>query len=303
MGLALGIDYSLFIVSRLREERHQRRVDARGDPASSPAPPPARSSSAACAFALAMLGMFLMPDAMLRSLARGRDRRRLVSIVVALTLPSRAADGPRRPRRAPARPVDREARRRAPPARRAASGAAPSARSSAARASALIARRARCCSPLASPVLGLKLGASGPQSLPDSTVGKQGLIALERDFPTGATTPVDIVVDGRPPTPASSAGVAAPARASWRGDRDFAARAHDHPARPGDHRLSLPLTADAASERATSGDRPAARRDVPRRLRRRAGRGPGRRHPGREPRLLRDGQQLAAARHRLRARR
>ena len=32
MGLALGIDYSLFIVSRLREERHRGSRHARGDP-------------------------------------------------------------------------------------------------------------------------------------------------------------------------------------------------------------------------------------------------------------------------------
>ena len=43
------------------------------------------------------------------------------------------------------------------------------------------------------PVLGLKLGASGPSSLPDDAPGKQGLIALERDFATGATEPVEIV--------------------------------------------------------------------------------------------------------------
>ena len=28
-------------------------------------------------------------------------------------------------------------------------------------------------------------------------MGKQGLIALERDFPTGATQPVEVVVDSR----------------------------------------------------------------------------------------------------------
>jgi RND superfamily putative drug exporter len=38
------------------------------------------------------------------------------------------------------------------------------------------------------PLLSLKLGASGPSSLPDESVAKQGLIALERDFPAGRRT-------------------------------------------------------------------------------------------------------------------
>ncbi len=49
---------------------------------------------------------------------------------------------------------------------------------------------------VATPVLDLKIGQSGPEALPNDTVGKQGLIALERDFPAGATTPVKVVVDG-----------------------------------------------------------------------------------------------------------
>ena len=53
----------------------------------------------------------------------------------------------------------------------------------------------------AAPLLGLKIGASGASSLPNTTVAKQGLIALQRDFPTGATDPVSIVVDARPGTP------------------------------------------------------------------------------------------------------
>ncbi len=84
MGLALGIDYSLFIVSRLREERHQG--------ASTPEAilTVAQTATRAVvfsgiAFVLAMLGMFLMPDTTLRSLAVGAIAVALVSIVVALT--------------------------------------------------------------------------------------------------------------------------------------------------------------------------------------------------------------------------
>jgi MMPL family protein len=70
MGLALGIDYSLFIVSRLREERHHgaSHRDAILNVANTATRAVVFSG---CAFVLAMLGMFLMPDATLRSLAVG----------------------------------------------------------------------------------------------------------------------------------------------------------------------------------------------------------------------------------------
>ena len=42
---------------------------------------------------------------------------------------------------------------------------------------------------LAAPVLGLRIGAAGTSSLPNDTVAKQGLLALQRDFPRGATDP------------------------------------------------------------------------------------------------------------------
>ena len=47
MGLALGIDYSLFVVSRYREER------ARGRASSTRSPPPARPRAEPCSSAAA----------------------------------------------------------------------------------------------------------------------------------------------------------------------------------------------------------------------------------------------------------
>src|SRR5204863_7156316 len=84
----------------------------------------------------------------------------------------------------------------------------------------------------AAPLLGLKIGASGPSSLPDSTVAKQGLIALQRDFPTGATQPVNIVVDAPPHTPWVRPGLA---RLGGRlqSDRAFAGRAATSQSVPG----------------------------------------------------------------------
>jgi RND superfamily putative drug exporter len=248
MGLALGIDYSLFIVSRLREERHHG-ASTRAAIMTVAGTATRAVVFSGVAFVLAMLGMFLMPDSTLRSLAVGAIAVALVSILVALTFH-------------PALLMvlgDRVDRLRVPwIGKRIADSMGEEGRfwGGAVRAvvghpglSATIA----CALLLAAavPVLGLKLGASGPQSLPDSTVAKQGLIALERDFPTGATTPVNIVVDG-PSADARVQRTIAELRAELARDPDFAPRGTTIQRGPQITVVSLPMTADSASERATN---------------------------------------------------
>ena len=85
MGLALGIDYSLFVLSRYREERlHGReKLDAI-------AAVGATASRAVLfsgiAFTLAMVGLLLVPHTIMRSLAAGAIVAGLVSVAAALTL-------------------------------------------------------------------------------------------------------------------------------------------------------------------------------------------------------------------------
>ena len=85
MGLALGIDYSLFVLSRYREERsHGReRLDAIGAVG-------ATASRAVLfsgiAFTLAMVGLLLVPSTIMRSLATGAITVGLTSVATALTL-------------------------------------------------------------------------------------------------------------------------------------------------------------------------------------------------------------------------
>jgi putative drug exporter of the RND superfamily len=248
MGLALGIDYSLFIVSRLREERHHGA--ATRDAILIVAGTATRAVVfSGCAFVLAMLGMFLMPDTTLRSLAVGAIAVALVSIVVALTFH-------------PALLMvlgDRVDRLRVPwIGKRVADTMGEEGRFWGGAVRAVVRRPGLsaivACALLlaaATPVLGLKLGAAGPSSLPDSTVGKQGLIALERDFPVGATTPVNIVIDG-PVADARVQRAIAELRADLAGDADFAAQATTVQRGPQITVLSLPMTADSASERATA---------------------------------------------------
>ena len=218
MGLALGIDYSLFIVSRLREER------GKGLPHGEAILNVSSTATRAVvlsgtAFSLALLGMFLVPTTILRSLALGAIVVAIVSIAVALTFH-------------PALLMvlgDRIDKLRVPwLGKRVSASAGTEGRfwGGAVRAVvrhpgiSLVAAVALLLLATA-PLLGLKLGASGPSSLPDDAIGKQGLIALERDFPTGAIDPVEVVVDTRA-APQADANVP-DLRSQLEQDSDFAA--------------------------------------------------------------------------------
>ena len=248
MGLALGIDYSLFIVSRLREERHAGagHRDAILTVASTATRAVVFSG---CAFVLAMLGMFLMPDSTLRSLAVGAIAVALVSIAVALTFH-------------PALLMvlgDRVDRLRVPwLGRRVADLAGREGRFWGGIVRAVVrhpgASLAASCVVLlaaASPALGLKIGASGINALPDDTVAKQGLVALERDFPAGALQPVNIVVDASTADARVAQSLDA-LRARLAGDDAFAAAAATTRRGPDVTILSVPLTAESSSEEASA---------------------------------------------------
>jgi uncharacterized membrane protein YdfJ with MMPL/SSD domain len=247
MGLALGIDYSLFIVSRLREERAKGlpHRDAILNVSSTATRAVVLSGTA---FSLALLGMFLVPDTILRSLALGAIVVAVVSIAVALTFhPALLMVLGDRIDRLSVPWLGKRVSASAGTEGRFWGGAVravmrhPAISLVAAVALLLVAT---------SPLLDLKLGLAGPSSLPDDSVGKQGLIALERDFPTGATEPVDVVVDTR--------GVPAPdeALASLRGqleqDSDFAADSATVEEGRDLVVASVPLNAEGSSEEASA---------------------------------------------------
>ena len=85
MGLALGIDYALFVVSRFREERSGGR-----DKLDAIAATGATASRAVLfsgfAFVIAMFGLLLIPNTIFRSLAAGAILVGITSVVAALTL-------------------------------------------------------------------------------------------------------------------------------------------------------------------------------------------------------------------------
>jgi putative drug exporter of the RND superfamily len=77
------------------------------------------------------------------------------------------------------------------------------------------------------------------------------LPALERNFPSGATDPVTVVVDGSPRDPGTASGVVR-LRAALANDRDFATGALTVEAGPGIAVVSLPLSVEPGSARASA---------------------------------------------------
>jgi putative drug exporter of the RND superfamily len=248
MGLALGIDYSLFIVSRLREERH------RGSGTREAIMTVANTATRAVvfsgtAFVLAMLAMLLVPDTTLRSLGLGALIVGVVSILVALTFHPALlmVVGDRIDRlRLPwlGSRIAASAGEEGPVWRRAVLAVMRRP------AISLIATTALLLA-LASPVLDLRMGAAGASSLPNDSVSKQGLLALQRDFPSGATDPVNIVVEGATGDTGARQGVTR-LRAQLATDRDFAARALTVERGPGITVANVPLTVEPSSERASA---------------------------------------------------
>ena len=193
MGLALGIDYSLFVVSRYREER--------GKGLEQPAAITASGGTAnravvfsGTAFVVAMFGMLLVPNSIMRSLAVGAILVGIVSVAAATTLLPALLGllG------------DRVNALRIPiVGRRSLEQENPEGRFWGAIIRRVLRRPALSFAVstvflllLAAPVLGMAVGTSGVTTLPDRFLSKQGFVALERDFPGVTTDPVEIVVSG-----------------------------------------------------------------------------------------------------------
>jgi uncharacterized membrane protein YdfJ with MMPL/SSD domain len=191
MGLALGIDYSLFVVSRYREERAQGRKELAAIEGSGATASRAVLFSGSV-FVIAMFGMLLVPNSIMRSLAVGAILVGIVSVVAALTLLPALLGllG------------DRVNALRIPfVGRRSLQASNPEGRFWGAivrrvlrRPAVSIAISVGLLIALALPVLRLDVGTSGVSALPDRFVSKQGFLALERDFPDATTDPVEIVV-------------------------------------------------------------------------------------------------------------
>jgi RND superfamily putative drug exporter len=247
MGLALGIDYSLFIVSRYREERRHRltKVDAITRAAGTAGTAVLFSGAS---FAVALSGMLLVPDTILRSLAAGAVIVGIVTLAAALTLLPAVLSllG------------DRIDRLRVPLVHSAVHAGESKEGQLWTRFVHVVMRRpvaflgaaAAVLVLAAVPVLGLTTGTSGLTSLPDRTTSKTGFLALEKSFPSsGRVSPARVVIDGDPADPATVAAVSTLQKNVEASGRFGDTRAITY---PGDRLtvVDVPLPGDSASDEA-----------------------------------------------------
>jgi uncharacterized membrane protein YdfJ with MMPL/SSD domain len=201
MGLALGIDYSLFVLSRYREER----LHGREKPDAIAAVGASASRAvlfSGIAFTLAMVGLLLVPSTIMRSLAVGAIAAGLVSVAAALTLLPALLGllGDRvNALRIPffGRASGRE---ESPFWARTVRGVIRRPLASLVLATAILLA-------MAVPVLSLNSGEAGVSTLPDRLEAKQGYLALNAEFPGETTDPVEIVIDGETASPAVQTGI------------------------------------------------------------------------------------------------
>jgi putative drug exporter of the RND superfamily len=192
MGLALGIDYSLFVVSRYREERGggRQQFDAIAGAG-------ATASSAVLvsgtAFVVAMCGMMIVPNNVMRSLALGAILVGIVSVIAALTLlPALLGLMGDRVNALRIPFFGRASLEQANPEGRFWSAIVT--RVLSAPVVSLVVAVALLLA-LAAPLSGLKVGSNGVTTLPDRFPSKRGFLALQQYFPRATTNPVRIVAD------------------------------------------------------------------------------------------------------------
>jgi len=190
MGLALGIDYSLFVISRYREERGRGREPLEAIAASGTTASRAVVFSGS-AFVVAMFGMLIVPSSIMRSLAVGAILVGLVSVAAAATLLPALLGllG------------DRVDRLRIPFVGRRPSEGGPEStfwgaivRRVLRRPGLSLALSVAVLLLAASPIFGMHVGTSGVTALPERFESRQGFEALQRSFPGITTDPADIVV-------------------------------------------------------------------------------------------------------------
>jgi putative drug exporter of the RND superfamily len=199
IGLAVGIDYSLFIIERYREERRSGidELDAISVAGA--------TASKAVVFsglttALALVGLFLLPVTTFQSLAIGAILAVAVAVLAALTLIPAAlgllGDRINWPRLRRGTQADNDP-------------ATPRYTGIWARITHAVMRRPVISMALAvaillaatAPVLDLNTGQSGIESLPESDI-KTAYEVLREEFYVGTLSPVEIVIDGNTQDPA-----------------------------------------------------------------------------------------------------
>jgi RND superfamily putative drug exporter len=248
MGLALAIDYSLFVVSRFREER------ARGGDKLDAIAASATTANRAVVFSgttfvIAMFGMLIVPSSIMRSLAVGAIVVGIVSVVASVTLlPALLA-----------LLSDQVDALRIPViGRRSLEAANPEGRFWGAIVRAVLRRPGLSLAlsvalllALASPIFGMHVGTSGATALPDRFASKQGFAALQRNFPSATSDPVEIVVTEGATQPAIQRALSR-LRAQLAADPRFGRGEIEHSVGGRVALLSVPVRGDPSGDDAVS---------------------------------------------------
>ena len=199
IGLALGIDYSLFIVERFREERQLGRevrdaIEVAGDTASRAV------LFSGLTVVISLLGMLIVPTNIFRALGLGAILVAIASVIVSLTLlPAVLSLLGDNVNRLSVRPLLRSLFRRPerPPSTEvhADSGFwASAAHTVMARPWISVVLAAGLLIALAIPYAGINLGFVGASSLPQDTDAYRGFQILDAEFSAGRSLPTEIVV-------------------------------------------------------------------------------------------------------------
>jgi RND superfamily putative drug exporter len=194
MGLAVGIDYSLFILSRYREERRRGRdkIEAIGTAGATAGRTVLFSGMTVV---LALLGMLIVPMTVFRSLAMGA-----ILVVIAAVLASQTL--------LPAvlgLMGDKVNAFRIPLLRRGHPASAAEkgggfwdrwTRGVMRHPVVALVVAAGLLIAATTPLLGINTGSAGVSALPDSSASKEGFLILDEQFSAGLITPAEIVIDG-----------------------------------------------------------------------------------------------------------
>ena len=248
MGLALGIDYALFVVSRFREERGRGREKLDAISASAITANRAVIFSGTT-FVIAMFGMFIVPSSIMRSLAVGAILVGIVSVVASATLlPALLGllgDGINR-LRIPfvgSRSVE---------------AANPEGRFWGAIVRTVLRRPALAAGlsvalllAAGSPIFGMHIGTSGPTLLPSRFEARQGFEALQRNFPGATANPVEVVVANGARQPAAERALAR-LRTALAADPHFGPGRIEHSQDGKVSMLSAPVRGDPSGDAAVS---------------------------------------------------